>query len=252
MPTGPSDGDLLEENAAAAESRLKSREHLGIPAYWESHGTWTRRPLLIERAAVYAAGGSQVIEGQTRVGVLRGLLQRGQSVAPQARCLGDANSVIGSLRRSASQRRRARRDWPVEVAPDSSASPCALHGLLHSGRKDEPPAHQSRGHGRRAGRVRTGRRMATGRRRLDDAIEGVDAGARRCCSGWTRRRCRPGPTTSPPTSSATRSTVPATWCRSCRSAWLVSSSGWPSRGVVPALDRSCSCRACRLDHEETL
>jgi hypothetical protein len=84
MPTGPSDGDLLDENAEKAEDRLKSREHLGIPAYWDSHGTWMRRPLIIDRAALHPAGsGIQVIEGRTRVGVLRGLIQRGRSVAPE-------------------------------------------------------------------------------------------------------------------------------------------------------------------------
>lgn len=63
---------------------MKSREHLGIPAYWDSHGTWMRRPLLIDRAALDPAGsGLQVIEGRTRVGVLRGLVQRGRSDDPE-------------------------------------------------------------------------------------------------------------------------------------------------------------------------
>ncbi len=84
MPTGPSNGDLLEEDAEKAEDRLKSREHLGILAYWDSHGTWMRRPLLIDRAALYPTGDLlQVIEGRTRVGVPRGLVRRGRSVAPE-------------------------------------------------------------------------------------------------------------------------------------------------------------------------
>lgn len=84
MPTGPSDGDLLEENAENVEHLMKFREHLGIPAYWDSHGTWKRQPLLINRGALCSAGnGLQVIEGRTRVGILRGLVQRGRPVAPE-------------------------------------------------------------------------------------------------------------------------------------------------------------------------
>jgi hypothetical protein len=83
MPTGPSDGDLIDENAANAHHWSEVRRHLGVPQHWESHGTWMRRPLLADRTFLYPGEtGLQVIEGRTRVGILRGFMQRGRSVAP--------------------------------------------------------------------------------------------------------------------------------------------------------------------------
>lgn len=83
MPTGKSDGDLMRENAENFEQRLHVRRHLGIPAYWERHGTWRRRPVLLHRGALGCEGEDlQVIEGRTRVGILRGRAEAGGFVAP--------------------------------------------------------------------------------------------------------------------------------------------------------------------------
>lgn len=83
MPTGESDGALIDENAENADHWSEVRRHLGVPQHWESHGTWLRRPLLIDRALLDADfEGLQVIEGRTRVGILRGFIQRGRNVAP--------------------------------------------------------------------------------------------------------------------------------------------------------------------------
>lgn len=82
MPTGPSDVDLIDENAANAAHWSEARRHLGVPQHWESHGTWIRRPILVERSLLYSEGaGLQVIEGRTRVGVLRGFMRQGRKVA---------------------------------------------------------------------------------------------------------------------------------------------------------------------------
>lgn len=84
MSSGASDGDLLEDNAANYEHWLRVRQYTDIPAYWDEHGTWKRRPLLMDRSLVAPGGaGLQVIEGRTRVGILRGLLAADRSVAPE-------------------------------------------------------------------------------------------------------------------------------------------------------------------------
>ncbi|HEY0950790.1 hypothetical protein [Nocardioides sp.] len=86
MPTGPSEGDLIDENAEQADHWCEVRRHLGVPQYWESHGTWMRWPVLIDRSLLYPGEtGLQVIEGRTRVGILRGFLRQGRQVAPAHR-----------------------------------------------------------------------------------------------------------------------------------------------------------------------
>lgn len=82
MPTGPSDGDLIDENARMADHWAETRRHLGVPQHWESRGTWMRRPILIERSVLYPGEeGLQVVEGRTRVGILRGFMRQGRPVA---------------------------------------------------------------------------------------------------------------------------------------------------------------------------
>jgi hypothetical protein len=82
MPTGESDGALIDENAENADHWSEVRRHQGVPQHWESHGTWLRRPLLIDLALLHPVlGGLQVIEGRTRVGILRSFIRRGRSVA---------------------------------------------------------------------------------------------------------------------------------------------------------------------------
>lgn len=82
MPTGLSEAGLIDEFAETPDYWSEVRRSQGVPQHWESHGTWLRRPLLIDRAILRPpAEGLQVIEGRTRVGVLRGFLGRGRSVA---------------------------------------------------------------------------------------------------------------------------------------------------------------------------
>lgn len=82
IPTGPSEAGLIEEFAQNPGHWSEARRHQGVPQHWEAHGTWLRRPLLIDRTLLQPpAEGLQVIEGRTRVGVLRGFLERGHKVA---------------------------------------------------------------------------------------------------------------------------------------------------------------------------
>jgi hypothetical protein len=85
MPTGASDGDCIEEYAADPEYWVSLRTkgiHAGVPQMWEERGTWKRPPILIDRALLDQPGtGLQVVEGRTRVGVLRGRHRKGLLVA---------------------------------------------------------------------------------------------------------------------------------------------------------------------------
>lgn len=82
MPTGASERDLIEEFARNPDHWSEVRRPQGVPQHWESHGTWQRRPLLVDRALLEPpAEGLQVIEGRTRVGILRGFAERGRPVA---------------------------------------------------------------------------------------------------------------------------------------------------------------------------
>ncbi|WP_271217570.1 hypothetical protein [Streptosporangium carneum] len=85
MPTGPSDKGCIEEYAEVPDRWVKARNagvHIGVEQCWQAHGTWKRWPILIDRALLTPAGsGLQVIEGRTRVGVLRGLHRQGVFVA---------------------------------------------------------------------------------------------------------------------------------------------------------------------------
>ena len=80
MPTGPSDGDCMEEYADDPDHWVSVRRfgiHRGVREGWETHGTWKRWPLLIDRQLVDpGTSGLQVVEGRTRVCVLRGRQRR--------------------------------------------------------------------------------------------------------------------------------------------------------------------------------
>lgn len=53
-----------------------------IGRHWEKHGTWLRPPILIDRRLLAPSdSGLQVVEGRTRVGVLRGRLREELHVA---------------------------------------------------------------------------------------------------------------------------------------------------------------------------
>jgi hypothetical protein len=69
MPTGASEPDCIENRAKCPVSIYP----LDVGQHWGKRGTWLRPPLLIDRRLLDPPGsGLQVLEGRTRVGVLRG------------------------------------------------------------------------------------------------------------------------------------------------------------------------------------
>ncbi|MET9403343.1 hypothetical protein [Kitasatospora sp. NPDC002965] len=87
MPTGASDDGCIEEYAADPDHWVAVRQfgiHEGVARQWAELGTWKRPPVLLDRRLVTLAGtGLQVVEGRTRVGVLRGRRRQGSLVAAQ-------------------------------------------------------------------------------------------------------------------------------------------------------------------------
>jgi hypothetical protein len=87
MPTGASDGECIEEFAANPDHWVRIRNHgphIGVAQCWATHGTWKRWPVLIDRGLLDPPeSGLQVVEGRTRVGVLRGRYRQGALVAEQ-------------------------------------------------------------------------------------------------------------------------------------------------------------------------
>lgn len=85
IPTGPSDGDCIDEYAANPGHWINVRRHgvhMGVSLCWDTHGTWKRWPILIDRLLLGCPGtGLQVVEGRTRVGVLKGRRREGALVA---------------------------------------------------------------------------------------------------------------------------------------------------------------------------
>ncbi|KOV78396.1 MULTISPECIES: hypothetical protein [unclassified Streptomyces] len=82
MPTGASDAGCIESYAENPVHWSKVRRP-EVGRHWEEHGTWLRPPLLIDRRLLTTAdSGLQVLEGRTRVGVLRGRLRQQLRVAP--------------------------------------------------------------------------------------------------------------------------------------------------------------------------
>jgi hypothetical protein len=85
MPTGPSDGDVIDEFAANPDHWIGVRSggvHVGVAQMWQLHGTWKRWPVLLDRSVfVPPATGLQVVEGRTGVGILKGRLRQGAFVA---------------------------------------------------------------------------------------------------------------------------------------------------------------------------
>ncbi|MGW6309100.1 hypothetical protein [Streptomyces niveus] len=75
MPTGASDAGCIEIYAENPVYWVERRSHK-VGQHWEEHGTWLRPPILIERHLLApSTSGLQVVEGRTRVGVLRGRLR---------------------------------------------------------------------------------------------------------------------------------------------------------------------------------
>ncbi|WP_043425468.1 hypothetical protein [Arthrobacter sp. 162MFSha1.1] len=84
MPTGASEAGLIEGFAAQHRHWLtaKSRYKPAVRADWEERGTWSVPPVLIDRSLLDPPGdGLQVIEGRTRVAILRGRRQDGLTTA---------------------------------------------------------------------------------------------------------------------------------------------------------------------------
>jgi hypothetical protein len=85
MPTGPTDDEYIDEIAADPDHWVRVREHgvhMGVSQCWEVHGTWKRWPVLIDRQLLIPpAKGLQIVEGRTRIGVLRGRHRQGSFVA---------------------------------------------------------------------------------------------------------------------------------------------------------------------------
>lgn len=83
IPTGPSEEEAIESWATIHEHAVMAREdnarhnenspHAGIREKWELEGTWLRPPVVLEGQMVNASySGLILVEGRTRVGVLRG------------------------------------------------------------------------------------------------------------------------------------------------------------------------------------
>lgn len=85
MPTGSSDRSCIDEYAANPSHWINVRKHgihVGVDLCWNTHGTWKRWPILIDRTLLHPPGlGLQVVEGRTRVGVLKGRRREGNYVA---------------------------------------------------------------------------------------------------------------------------------------------------------------------------
>lgn len=79
IPTDPSSTKLLTD-LAGASLRFGNlvRE---VQAVWEQDGTWPREPILIERAFVDGEPGLQLIEGRSRVSMLRARRDEGHVLA---------------------------------------------------------------------------------------------------------------------------------------------------------------------------
>jgi hypothetical protein len=84
-PTGASDDGCIEEYADNPDHWVAVRHtgiHEGVARFWEELGTWKRPPILIDRRLLDpSASGLQVVEGRTRVGVLKGRRRQGSFVA---------------------------------------------------------------------------------------------------------------------------------------------------------------------------
>lgn len=84
METGSSDGDCIEEYALDHHywMALKSRAKPAVRSAWEEEGTWLVPPIALERRLLEPSDTElQLVEGRTRVGVLRGRYRTGLHVA---------------------------------------------------------------------------------------------------------------------------------------------------------------------------
>lgn len=80
MPTGE-DGRAYFERVPSQHEHWTSVRR-GVPEAWAEAGTWLRPPLVLARALIDPPStGWQVVEGRTRVGILRGRVADGLHVA---------------------------------------------------------------------------------------------------------------------------------------------------------------------------
>lgn len=95
MPAGASDNGCIEAYAANPDHWVWIRHagiHEDVAQRWATLGTWKRPPILIDRRLLAPShSGLQVVEGRTRVGVLRGRLRQGSLVARQYQTWLDAH-----------------------------------------------------------------------------------------------------------------------------------------------------------------
>lgn len=86
LPTGASEQRYLDSCALLHDHYTRVRSfgiHQGVELMWDVHGTWKRWPLLISRAILNGEPGLQIMEGRTRIGILRGRASEGHRVAPE-------------------------------------------------------------------------------------------------------------------------------------------------------------------------
>lgn len=87
MPTGASERSYIDEYAEDPNHWIGNHNlgvHVGVSQMWDVHGTWKRWPILIDRSLLSSTEvGLQVVEGRTRVGILKGRLQQGDFVSDQ-------------------------------------------------------------------------------------------------------------------------------------------------------------------------
>ncbi|WP_157552775.1 hypothetical protein [Micromonospora sp. NRRL B-16802] len=85
MPTGHSTGGYIDEIAENPDHWINNRSsgvHKGVALCWQTHGTWKRWPILLHRSVLNSsATGLQIVEGRTRVGILKGRYRKGDLVA---------------------------------------------------------------------------------------------------------------------------------------------------------------------------
>jgi hypothetical protein len=97
LGTGASENGVLEENARLHAYWVSVRS-ADVLESWEARGTWLVAPLLIARNLVSPhSSGLQILEGRTRVGVLRGRRRDGLEVAERHQVwVGRAVAATGS------------------------------------------------------------------------------------------------------------------------------------------------------------
>lgn len=84
VPTGKGGADYLAQEAPDYHGHWIKVRGGRVVRSWEEQGTWLRAPILLDRGCFGGPSGAlQLVEGRTRVGVMRGRLRDGLNVAPQ-------------------------------------------------------------------------------------------------------------------------------------------------------------------------